>query len=64
MHKCCNILAVRRAVRKCFEERTQQDVSKFLTALISTYSEVNDVLEFELKHVTSCSNAKCIVITM
>ncbi|KYN10009.1 Ubiquitin hydrolase B [Trachymyrmex cornetzi] len=26
---------------------------------MSTYSEINDVLEVELKHPTCCSNAKC-----
>jgi len=54
--KCCNILAVRRSVRERFEEQTQQDDSEFFTALM--YSEIN-ILELELKHVTSCSNAKC-----
>jgi len=57
--KCCNILAVRRSVGEHFEERIQQEISEFFTALMSTYSEINDVLEFELKHVTSYSNAKC-----
>ena len=57
--KCCNIQAIRRSVGKRFEERTQQDVSEFFTALMSTYSDINDVLEFELKHVTCCSNVKC-----
>ena len=57
--KCCNILAVRRSVGERFEERTQQDILEFFTVLISTYSEINDVLELELKHVTSCSNIKC-----
>ncbi|KYN13286.1 hypothetical protein ALC57_14527 [Trachymyrmex cornetzi] len=57
--KRCNILAVRRSVGERFEERTQQDVSEFFTALMSTYSEINDVLEVELKHLICCSNAKC-----
>ncbi|KYN24372.1 hypothetical protein ALC57_04034 [Trachymyrmex cornetzi] len=26
---------------------------------MSTYSEIKDVLKLKLKHVTSCSNAKC-----
>jgi len=55
--KCCNVLAVRRSIGECFEEETQQDVSEFFTALMLTYSEINDILELELKHVTSCS--KC-----
>ena len=44
--KCCNILTVRRSVGERFEERIQ-DVLEFFMALISTYSEINDVLEFE-----------------
>ncbi|XP_018374633.1 PREDICTED: uncharacterized protein LOC108768629 [Trachymyrmex cornetzi] len=56
--KRCNILAIRRSVGERFEERTQQDVSEFFTALMSTYSEINDVLEVELKHLICCSNAK------
>ncbi|KAG5336927.1 PIF1 helicase, partial [Acromyrmex heyeri] len=33
-------------------------VSGFFTVLMSTYFKINNVLEFELKHVTFCSNAK------
>ncbi|KAG5341706.1 PIF1 helicase, partial [Acromyrmex heyeri] len=43
----------------CYANRTQQDDSEFFTVLMSIYSEINDVLKFELKHVTSCSNTKC-----
>ncbi|XP_067205359.1 uncharacterized protein [Linepithema humile] len=57
--KYCNVQAVRRSVGECFEERIQQDASQFFMALMSTYSEINDILEHELKHVTCCSNAKC-----
>ena len=57
--KCCNILAVRRSVGERFEEQTQQDILEFFTVLISTYSEINDVLELELKHIIFCSNTKC-----
>ena len=57
--KCCNIQAIRRSLGVRFVERTQQDASEFFTALMSTYSEINDVLELELKHVTCCLNAKC-----
>ncbi|KYN23120.1 ATP-dependent DNA helicase PIF1 [Trachymyrmex cornetzi] len=55
--KRCNILAVRRSVGERFEERTQQNVSEFFMTLM--YSEVNDVLQVELKHLICCSNAKC-----
>ncbi|KAG5327033.1 PIF1 helicase, partial [Acromyrmex heyeri] len=58
--KCCNILAVKRSVGERFEERRHNKMdSEFFTALMSTYSEINDVLELELKHVISCSNTKC-----
>ena len=53
--KFCNIQAFRRSVGERFEERTQQDASEFFTALMSTYSEINDVLELEFKHVTCCT---------
>ncbi|KYN11189.1 ATP-dependent DNA helicase PIF1, partial [Trachymyrmex cornetzi] len=57
--KRCNILAVRRSVGEPFEKRTQQNVSEFIMALMSTYSEINDVLQVELKHLICCSNVKC-----
>ena len=57
--KYCNVQAVRRSVGERFQERTQQDASEFFTALMSTYSDINDVLQLELKHVTCCSDAKC-----
>lgn len=57
--KCCNVQAVRRSVGECFEERTQQDVSEFFMALMSVYSEISDVLEHELRHVTCCLDVKC-----